>query len=73
LEKADLQQFSAAEKTVIDEVILQMGDWNAVKISDYSHKDKPWSATDDGDYISYNLAFYRRPPFSVRTYSDEEN
>ena len=73
LEKADLQQFSAAEKAVIDAVILQMGDWSATTISDYSHKDKPWSATDIGDYISYNLAFYRRPPFSVRLYSDEEN
>ena len=73
LEKPDLKQFSAAEKTVIDEVILQMGDWNAVRISEYSHEDKPWRATVDGDFISYNLAFYRRPPFSVRTYTDDDD
>ncbi|GHV58619.1 hypothetical protein FACS1894182_11400 [Bacteroidia bacterium] len=72
LVKADLTQLSAAEKTVIDDVIRQMGDWNANTISEYSHKDMPWKATDDGKYIRYNLAFYRRPPFSVRTYPDDE-
>lgn len=71
LVKADLQQLSAAEKTVIDNVIHQMSDWNANKISDYSHKDMPWLATDDGDFISYNLAFYRELPYSVRVYDDE--
>ena len=71
LKKADLMQLSAAEKTVIDNVIQQMSDWNANKISDYSHKDMPWLATKDGDYISYNLAFYRELPYSVRVYDDE--
>jgi uncharacterized phage-associated protein len=73
LAKPDLTQFSAAEKMVIDDVIRQMGDWSANQISDYSHKDKPWRATEDGDYISYNLAFYRRPPFSVRVYPEDED
>jgi transcriptional regulator with XRE-family HTH domain len=73
LTKPDLTQFSAAEKTVIDDVIRQMGDWNANTISEYSHKDKPWRATDDGDYIGYNLVFYRRPPFSVRVYPEDED
>ncbi|HEY8934838.1 MAG TPA: type II toxin-antitoxin system antitoxin SocA domain-containing protein [Cyclobacteriaceae bacterium] len=72
LEKADLTGLSAAEKTVIDNVIQQMSDWNANKISEYSHQDKPWKATKDGDYISYNLVFYRRPPFSVREYPEDE-
>ena len=71
LEKADLSNLSAAEKTVIDNVIQQMSDWNANKISDYSHKDMPWLATDEGDYISYNLTFYRELPYSVRVYDDE--
>ena len=71
LEKADLTRLSAAEKTVIDHVIQQMGDWNAGRISEYSHKDLPWLATKDGDYISYNLAFYRELPYSVRVYDDE--
>ena len=71
LGKADLMQLSAAEKTVIDNVILQMSDWNANKISEYSHKDMPWLATNDSDYISYNLAFYRELPYSVRVYEEE--
>ncbi len=71
LEKADLMQLSAAEKTVIDHVIQQMGDWNANKISEYSHKDIPWLATNDSDYISYNLVFYRELPYSVRVYEEE--
>jgi len=73
LERADLKLFSATEKTVIDEVILKMGNWDATTISDYSHKDKPWRATADNDYISYNLVFYRRPPFSVRIYLDDDD
>jgi uncharacterized phage-associated protein len=73
LAKPDLTQLSAAEKIVIDDVIRQMGDWNANTISEYSHKDKPWRATDDGEYIGYNLVFYRRPPFSVRIYPEDED
>jgi len=73
LVKPDLTQLSAAEKTVIDDVIRQMSDWSASQISEYSHKDKPWRATNDGDYIGYNLAFYRRPPFSVRVYPEDED
>lgn len=71
LVKAELTQLSAAEKTVIDNVIQQMSDWNANNISEYSHKDMPWLATNDGEYISYNLAFYRELPYSVRVYDDE--
>ena len=71
--KPDLTLISAAEKSVIDDVIRQMSDWNANQISDYSHKDKPWRATEDGDFISYNLVFYRRPPFSVRVYPEDED
>ena len=71
LEKAELMQLSAAEKTVIDNVIQQMSDWSANKISEYSHKDMPWLATNDSEYISYNLAFYRELPYSVRVYVDE--
>jgi transcriptional regulator with XRE-family HTH domain len=73
LEKTDLTKLSAAEKTVIDNVLLQMSDWNASKISEYSHHDMPWIATKDSAYIRYNLAFYREPPYTVRVYEDDEN
>ncbi|MBK9257246.1 MAG: DUF4065 domain-containing protein [Saprospiraceae bacterium] len=74
LEKADLTELMASEKEVIDKVIEQMSDWTAAMISDYSHKDLPWKATEEGQDISYNLSFYREIPYSVRVYNeDDEN
>ncbi len=72
LAKADLTQLNAGEKEVIDRVIQQMSDWSASAISAYSHKDMPWLATDEGDNISYNLAFYRELPYSVRVYEEDD-
>jgi len=73
LKKADLTELRASEKDVIDRVIEQMSDWSANMISDYSHKDLPWEVTDEGKDISYNLAFYRELPYSVRVYDESEN
>lgn len=72
LEKADLVAFRASEMEVIDRVIWQMSDWSATAISEYSHGDKPWRATENNDFIDYELAFYRRAPYSVRTYQEDE-
>jgi transcriptional regulator with XRE-family HTH domain len=72
LEKADLTELKASEKEIIDRVIEQMSDWSATMISDYSHGDKPWKASKEGEEINYELAFYRRPPYSVRVYKDDE-
>lgn len=71
LEKADLTELKASEKEVIDRVIELMSDWSASMISDYSHKDLPWEVTDEGKGISYELAFYRDLPYSVRVYHDD--
>ena len=71
LVKADLTELRASEKEVIDKVIDQMSDWSATTISDYSHKDLPWEVTDEGKDISYELAFYRELPYSVRVYNEE--
>lgn len=71
LVKADLEQLKASETEVLDRVIDQMSDWSAAAISAYSHKDLPWEVTDEGKNISYELAFYREPPYSVRNYGDE--
>jgi transcriptional regulator with XRE-family HTH domain len=70
--KADLSKLKASEKDVIDKVIAQMSDWSASSISNYSHNDKPWKATDNSDLIDYELVFYRRPPYSVRVYEEDE-
>jgi len=72
LTKPDLTKLKASEKEVIDRVIEQMSDWSAAMISNYSHGDKPWKATDTNDEINYELAFYRRPPYSVRVYEEDE-
>lgn len=72
LEKADLTELKASEKEVIDRVIEQMSDWSAAMLSNYSHGDKPWRASKDGAEINYELAFYRRPPYSVRVYEEDE-
>lgn len=72
LEKPDLTELLAIEIDVIDKVIEQMSDWSASMISDYSHKDLPWEVTDEGKDISYELAFYRELPYSVRVYNDED-
>lgn len=68
---ADLKIINGAEKEVIDKVIEQFSDWSAAAISDYSHKDMPWLASNEGEEINYELAFYREAPFSVRNYGDE--
>ena len=72
LQKADLTQMKASEKDVIDRVIEQMSDWNATMISDYSHGDKPWKSTETNATIDYELVFYRKPPYSVRIYEENE-
>lgn len=72
LEKPDLTGLMAIEKDIIDKVIEQMSDWSAAMISNYSHGDKPWKASKDGEEINYELVFYRRPPYSVRTYEEDE-
>lgn len=73
LVKADLTELKASEKDVIDRVIEQMSDWSAIAISEYSHKDLPWEVTDEGKDISYELAFYREFPYSVRVYEENED
>lgn len=72
LQKADLTQMKASEKVVIDGVIQQMSDWNAATISQYSHGDKPWKATEANASIDYELVFYRQLPYSVRVYEEDE-
>jgi len=71
--KADLTQLKASEVEVIDNVLYQMSDWSAAMISEYSHGDKPWKATGMNEDMDYELAFYRRPPYSVRVYKEEED
>ena len=72
LVKPDLTTLLASEKQVIDDVIERYSDWSAAAISNYSHKDMPWLASEEGKVIDYELAFYREAPYSVRTYEEDE-
>lgn len=69
--KPNLKLLKASETDVLDKVIEQFSDWSASAISEYSHKDMPWLASQDGEVIDYELAFYREAPFSVRNYEEE--
>lgn len=71
LVKADLTKLKASEIMVIDKVIDLYSDWTATAISEYSHMDIPWMASEEGKEINYELVFYREAPYSVRTYQED--
>jgi len=68
---ADLSNFSAQEKELIDWEIERFKDFNATKMRDYSHKDVPWIGAEDLQPINYEAVFSRTDEFSVRQYDDE--
>ena len=70
--KADLSNFSAREKDLIDWEIERFKDFNATKIKEYSHKDVPWIGAENLQPIEYEAVFYRTDEFSVRQYDDDE-
>ena len=57
---------------IIDDVLNNLSDKNATDISEYSHNDVPWLTTEDGEVIEYESVFYRTPPYSVRSYNEED-
>ena len=65
-------KFSNDEITVIDDVINKLGNKNATEISEYSHGDMPWRATEDYEIIDYGFVFYRDPEYSVRVYDESD-
>ncbi|NOY35313.1 MAG: DUF4065 domain-containing protein [bacterium] len=68
---ANLSNFSASEKELIDWEIERFKDFNATKMRDYSHKDVPWIGASDLQQINYEAVFSRTDEFSVRQYDDE--
>lgn len=67
----DLSGLSAQELEHINEVIARLGDKQAKELSDYSHMDTPWLATEIGQPIEYQLAMYRTTMTSVKEFEDE--
>lgn len=70
LRAPDLIKLTAAEISVIDNVLGRLSDMNANQISDYSHNDVPWLTTQDGSIIDYESVFYRTPAYSARDYGE---
>jgi len=70
LRAPDLKKLTAAEISVIDNVLGRLSDMNAKQISDYSHNDVPWLTTQDGSIIDYESVFYRTPAYSARDYGE---
>lgn len=66
----DLSVLSAQEQKMIDDVLQRYADKSATALSEMSHRDTPWKATEDGQDIDYELAFYRPDEFSVREYGE---
>ncbi len=72
LRKADLLSLNANELSTINKVLEKLSDMNARQITEYSHNDIPWLATNDEEKINYEAVFYRTPPYSVRQYIEED-
>lgn len=59
------------ELDVINDVISKLSKMNANQISEYSHGDMPWRATEEMDIIDYAYVFYRDPKYRVRSYESD--
>lgn len=65
-EKPDLSIFTATELAELDSVITKYSDKTGKRLTEYSHGDMPWKATENiGDEVSYGLVHYRTSLYSV--------
>jgi len=71
LKKPHTELLTNNEKQVIDNVLKKCSQMSSTQISNYSHEDLPWQATDLYTPIDYELVFYRTPEFSVRDYGED--
>jgi len=70
LRKANLSELADGIE-IIDDVLNKLSDMTVTQISEYSHNDVPWLATEDGEIIEYESVFYRTFPYSVREYNED--
>jgi hypothetical protein len=50
---ADISHFASEEIDLINQIILDIGDWSAVQVSDYSHKYPAWIAANDKERLPF--------------------
>ena len=67
----DLSKLNGLELALIDDVLNRLSDKSAAELSEYSHRDTPWSTSDDGQEIPYESVFYRDSDHTVREYADK--
>ncbi len=68
----NLDILSGKEMELINNTIKRYGSYNANQIKEISHQDMPVKATEPKEKIDYELVFYREPPFSVRSYEEND-
>lgn len=61
----DFKSLTQEERKNIERNISRLGGMTAGQVSEYSHQDLPYKATNMKDIINYDLVFYRNPMFSV--------
>jgi transcriptional regulator with XRE-family HTH domain len=69
--KASLDKLSAQELQHIDETLARLADKSAAELTELSHLDTPWIATQENEVIDYQFAMYRGPITSVKEPEDE--
>jgi len=69
--RPNLTALSAQEIAHIDGVLNRLSDKTAAELSDYSHKDIPYLAAENGQVLSYESVFYRDDEHSQKEYVDE--
>jgi hypothetical protein len=60
-----LDRLNGEEIKVIDKVINRLSGMSATQVTEHSHEDIPWKATEKGGDIDYELVFYRNQKHSV--------
>ena len=63
LQKANLTQINASEYHIIDTVLQQLLNMPEIQLKAYTQNDMPLHATQNKEWINYELAMYREPPY----------
>lgn len=66
LKSFDKHLLSGDEIMELERNINRLGGMTASQVSEYSHQDMPYKATNDGEVIDYELVFYRNQVYSVQ-------
>ena len=60
----DLSLFSGAELQIVEDVLTKFWDYNASRISAYSHQEWGWRVTGENEHIPYQAAWVSSDPLT---------